>query len=236
MTSEHGHEPPKSSTGDVVHVIAKAGLASVPLVGSAAAELFALIVTPPLEKRRQKWMEEVGQALRQLETQRGVRLEDLQNDEAFIDTVMSASQAAIRTSSEEKREALRNAVVNSALPGRPEESIQQTFVALVDQFTEWHLRLLKFFQDPRGWARHHNITLPSLMAGSPANILEAAYPELQGRQASYSQHWKDIWQRGLANTDSLGGMMSGEGAVAKRTSELGDQFLRFIEDPGGRTD
>jgi hypothetical protein len=69
------------------------------------------------------------------------------------------------------------------------------------------------------------------MAGSPANILESAYPELQGRQALYGQLWKDLWQRGLVNTDSLGGLMSGEGAVAKRTTDLGDQFLHFIEDP-----
>jgi hypothetical protein len=123
-------------------------------------------------------------------------------------------------------------MLNSALPGRPEDSTQQTFVALVDQFTEWHLRFSKLFQDLRGWARRHNVTLPSLMAGSPANILKAAYPELQGRQSFHGQIWKDLWQRGLVNTDSLEGLMSGEGAVAKRTSELGDQFLRFIEDPG----
>ena len=236
MTDDHGHKPPKSSSGDVVHAIAKAGLSSVPLVGSAASELFALIVTPPLEKRRQKWMEEIGQALQQLESKRGVRLEDLQNDDTFIDTVMSASQAAIRTSREEKREALRNAVINAALPGSPDDSTQQTFVALVDQFTEWHLRLLKLFEDPRGWAKRHHVTFPSLMAGSPANILEAAYPDLRGKQEFYGQIWKDLHQRGLVNTDSLGGLMSGEGAVAKRTNALGDQFLRFIADPGGRVD
>ena len=119
-------------------------------------------------------------------------------------------------------------MLNSALPGRPEDSTQQTFVALVES----HLRLLKLFQDLRGWARRHNVTLPSLMAGGPANFLEAAYPELQGRQCFHGQIWKNLWQRGLVNTDSLEGLMSGEGAVAKRTSELGDQFLRFIEDPG----
>ena len=102
---------------------------------------------------------------------------------------------------------------------------------MVDQFTEWHLRLLKFFHDPRGWAKRHNAILPSLMAGSPANVLEAVYPELQGKQAFYNQYWKDLWQRGLVNTDSLHTLMSGDGTLAKRTSDTGDEFLRFIDDP-----
>lgn len=231
MSSKPQHDPPKSSAGDVVHAMTKAGISSIPLLGSAASELFALLVSPPLEKRRQRWMEEVGRALQELEAHRGIRLEDLRDDDAFLDTVMAASQAALRTANEEKREALRNSVVNSALPGRPEESFRQTFVALVDQFTEWHLRLLRFFQDPKGWARRRNVALPSLMVGSPANVLEAVYPELQGRRLFYDQVWKDLVQRGLVDTDSLGGMMTGEGTVAKRTSDLGDQFLRFIEEP-----
>ena len=126
-------------------------------------------------------------------------------------------------------------MLNSALPGRPEDSTQQTFVALVDQFTEWHLRFLKLFQDLRGWARRHNVTLPSLMAGSPANILKAAYPELQGRQSFHGQIWKDLWQRGLVNTDSLERLMSGEGAVGKRTSELGTNSLDSSKTRAGAT-
>jgi hypothetical protein len=94
-------------------------------------------------------MEEVGNALQKLEAERGVQLEDLQTDETFIDTVMQASQAAMRNSQDEKRRALRNAVMNAALPNAPEQSLQELFVAFIDLFTVWHLRVLKLFQDPQ---------------------------------------------------------------------------------------
>ena len=230
MMSER-YEPPQSSAGDATHALAKAGISSIPLVGSAATELFALIVAPPLERRRQRWMEEVGEALRQLEDRRGVRLEDLQEDEAFIDAAMSATQAALRTSVEEKRRALRNALLNSALPGAPDASTRQVFINLVEQLTEWHLRLLGFFRDPQGWFARAGVPAPDLYAGSPANVCEEAYPELARRREFFDQCWKDLHQRGLTNTPELRVMMTGSGTMARRASDVGEEFLRFIEDP-----
>ena len=64
---------------------------------------------------------------------------------------MQASQAAIRNHQSEKREALRNAVLNAALPNAPEESIQQLFINQVDTFTVWHIRLLDLFKEPPAW-------------------------------------------------------------------------------------
>ncbi len=235
MADKNKLHPPKTDALDVGHAIAKAGISSVPVLGSAAAELFALVVTPSMERRRQKWMEEVAEALSKLEERGRIRFEDLKNDEAFIDTVLVASQAAMRTTNAEKREALRDAVANSALPHRPEDALRQTFVALVDQFTEWHLRLLKFFQDPQGWAKANGMALPSLMAGSPAHILEEAMPALRGKREFYDQVWTDLSQRGLVNTNSLGGLMTGQGTLAKRTSEMGDTFLAFISEPNTDT-
>ena len=57
-------------------------------------------------------MEEIGQGLLQLEREHGINVEALGKDEAFIDTLMFASQSAMRNSQDEKRTALRNAVLN----------------------------------------------------------------------------------------------------------------------------
>lgn len=59
-------------------------------------ELFQVIIKPPLEKRRQQWMADVGEKLLELESN-GLKLEHLQNNEQFISAVMLASQAALRT-------------------------------------------------------------------------------------------------------------------------------------------
>ena len=118
------HEVPEATLEDRLHTLAKAGIASIPVAGAAASELFTIILAPPLEKRRVEWMNDVAERLKELEEHGELNLEDLQDNETFITTVMQASQAAIRNHQSEKREALRNAVLNAALPQAPEESLQ----------------------------------------------------------------------------------------------------------------
>lgn len=43
----------KPTAGDYSYAAAKGGFGAIPIVGSIASELLGLIVTPPLEKRRQ---------------------------------------------------------------------------------------------------------------------------------------------------------------------------------------
>lgn len=225
------HEPPEATTGDKAHTLAKAGLASVPVVGGAAAELFAALVTPPLEKRRREWMEQIADSLRELEQAGAVDLEDLQSNDSFITTLMQASRAAVRNHQEEKVDALRNAVLNSALDKSPGESEEQMFLNLVDRFTVWHLRILKVFQDPNAWAEEQEIDYGNVTMGSISTILEKALPKMKGHKELYNQIWQDLNEAGLFNTDSTATTMSRRGMVASRTTDMGDRFLEFIESP-----
>ena len=139
--SDEKYEVPKSSATDKAYAVAKAGLGSIPYAGAAAAELLGLIVAPSLEKRRDKWMTEIGDALKQLEEKMGVVFEALQNNDQFIDTAIEATQMAIKTSNTEKREALKNALLNSALQNPPEETVQKMFLSFIDTLTVWHMKL-----------------------------------------------------------------------------------------------
>lgn len=230
VNSKNGtYNPPEPSVGDYTHAIFRAGLSTIPVIGGAAVELFAVVVTPPMESRRNEWMKMVGESISRLETESGIKPEDLQNNDAFIDAVLVASQIAVRTSQEEKIEALRNAVINSALPNPPEESLQQFFLHLIDIFTVWHLRILYLFQNPPKWAEENSHKFPDLFSGGLDAILESAYPELHANQGFYNQVWRDLFSNGLLNTESPHGMMTGHGLLQKRTTSLGDQFLSFIE-------
>ena len=203
MTEPDKYDPPEESVDDHVHTLARAGVGSIPLAGATATELFNKLVVPPLEKRRQAWMESVAQGLRTLEEKADLDLDSLRSNDAFIDTVMQASQAAVRNSQQEKLESLRNAVLNAALPNPPEESLQQIFVNLVDTFTVWHLRLLDLFDDPKRWFQENERQPPDLMIGGLSNVLDAAYPELGGRREFYDQIVTDLHNRGLLGVDSL---------------------------------
>jgi hypothetical protein len=220
-------DPPRQLAGDLAHSTARAIVGMIP-GGSAALEFFNNVIVPPLKRRRQKWMDNVAEAIRELEQNRGVKVEDLQQNESFITTVMQATQIAVRNHEQEKLDALRNAVLNSALPHAPDDSLQEIFLAYVDRFTVWHLRLLAFLHDPKGWFAERGRQFPSQMIGALGQILTTAYPELRDQRPLYDLVAKDLWNNGLLNTDGLHAIVSAQGAGASRTSDIGKRFLQFI--------
>lgn len=232
MSEDQKLAVPEPGWKDRAHSIARAGIGSIPIVGAAATELFQMVITPSLEKRRNEWMNSVAEALERLEERGHIRVEDLASNEAFLDTVLHASQAALRNAQEEKREALRNAVLNSALPHPPDESFQQMFVEWIDSLTVWHLRILKLLDDPQRWFREQNRQPPEYtIAGHLADLLGKAYPELQNQRILCDQIGKDLYSRGLSRTEHFHAMTSGSGMYAQRTTELGHAFLNFIVAP-----
>jgi hypothetical protein len=145
---------------------------------------------------------------------------------------MQASQAAVRTSQKEKRDALRNAVLNAALPHAPDESRQQIFLSWVESLTVWHLRMLKLFADPPAWYQAAKRQPPQWqITGSLSQLLTDAYPELAKEDKLCDKIFKDLYDAGLINTSGFKTMMSGSGPLERRATELGNQFLRFITDP-----
>jgi len=226
-------EEPKASKGDYAYALAKAGISQLPIVGAPIAEILPLIIAPPIEKRRTEWLKSLGERLKLLEEKvGGFKLENLQSNETFITTAMHASQAAIRNHQTEKLEALRNAVLNAALPNAPEEDLQLMFLDFVDSFTPWHLAILKFFNNPKEWGKQHAVTFNEhYYMGSPSHILEKSFPDLKGKREYYDLFVKDLFSHGLMSTDSLHIAMTENGMFASRTTVMGKQFLTFISSP-----
>ena len=222
MTTEPSQLPSKSA-GDIAHAVAKAGLSAIPVIGGPAVELFQLVVQPPLDKRREAWMTDVGNRLRELEAN-GLNLTDLQKNEQFVSAVMQASQAALRTHKAEKLAALRNAIINVARGQAPDETVQHLLLSFVDSLSEMHLRILKVFHAPS--------PPPGLSMGGLGDVLEYNIPELRGRQDLYRQLCRDLYADGLFNTENIGVTMSGNGLTQRRTTGLGETLLQFIAEAG----
>ncbi|MPZ24310.1 MAG: hypothetical protein GEU28_12410 [Dehalococcoidia bacterium] len=229
QTPESLERPDRSPT-DLAHAVAKAGFSAIPVVGGAAAELFQYIVGPPIERRRDKWMEDIAAVVSELQAKaEGVTPESLANDESFVTVIANASQIALRTHLEEKLSALRNAVQNSALPEAPDDSTMAVFLNLIDTLTPAHMKLLKVLDDPRGWFSRNSLQWPNVKSGGLSTIVEAALPELKGRTEFSNLLARDMDSGGLTSTSSLSGIMSAQGLEARRTTDLGRQFLLFIE-------
>ena len=224
-------ERPEPEKWDLVHTLVKACIAGVPVIGGAATELVSMIA-PPLEKRRNQWLDDIAERLKSLEGKVDrFRLEDLSQNETFITVVMHATQVAIRNHQQEKLEALRNAVLNTAMSKATENDRQLMFLNFIDELTPWHLRLLRFFDAPETWGSRHNISYPNWHDGSPGNLLEFTFEELRGQRDFYDQIVRDLYYRGLMSIDSLHTRMTVRGMFDSRTTEMAKGFLAFILSP-----
>jgi len=218
------------STGDYAHSGVRAGLSTAPFLGGPLAEFFSLIITPPLEKRRTEWLIDIFTRLKQLEEKvEGFKIENLAENEIFISTLLYATQVAMRTHLREKLDALRNAVINSAVKLPIDENLQLIFLNLVDRYTPWHLIILHFLEDPRQYGVRNNISYPSWSMGGTSAVLEFAMPELKGKRDFYDQIVRELFSNGLLNSDTfLHTTMTDQGMFSSRTTEMGKQFLGFI--------
>jgi len=218
----------KPTIQDVTYSATKAALNYIPILGAAASELFGLVITPPLEKRREKWMNDVAEKIKSLENVGKIDLKKLSENDQFIDTVAQATSLALKTSENEKIIALKNAIVNTALGEAPDTTKSQIFLNLVDSFTSWHIKILHFFDNPSQWFTNEGKPLPNFAVGSIFSVLISAFPSLQGQDELADLIWKDLLNAGLHQSSDLKTTMSGNGALAARTTELGKEFIHFI--------
>ncbi len=189
---------PQPTVGDWNHASVKAGLSLIPIVGGAAAELFALVIAPPLAKRRDKWLQSVEERLKKLESKvAGFKVEALANDEIFVTTMLRATQEALRTHQEEKLEALRNVVINTALHNTVDETKQQFFLSMVSELDGLDLLVLGVLSDViKARGKHlekgkdgrdvgpptlHQVIFYSCPNGVDSSVLEAVLTRLDAR-------------------------------------------------------
>jgi hypothetical protein len=223
----------KKTAKDAAYEAGRAIVSILPAVGGPLQVLFENVFQAPLDKRKQAWLEELVGIVEELQKRiEGFRPEALAKSEAFISVALQASQIALRNHKREKLDALRNAVLNSALPTAPSEDEQIIFLRFVDDLTPSHLRLLTFLDSPARWMEVHEISHPDWFMGGVATVLEHCFPDFVNKRDIYDQLVQDLQTEGLATVGSyLHMMMTKDGMLATRTSSLGKRFLAFVSKP-----
>ncbi|MHC4791264.1 MAG: hypothetical protein ACYS8Y_07485 [Planctomycetota bacterium] len=204
-------EQPERTAGDAVYTLAKAGVAAVAV--GAGKELFSSVITPSLEKRRDKWIESVAGGLKKLEEKvEDFKIENLRENESFVSVVMQASKAAIRNHREEKLEALRNVVLNAARPNAIEENLQLVFLNVVDSLTPSHIKVLKllYYKTP-----------------------QTELADYESKSTFYGNIKSDLENRGLLLSYKALTLAQICRSSARCLTDLGEQFIKFISSPFG---
>ncbi len=232
-------KPPEKGPGDILLDLTKTALAPVPCIGGLAIQFLNAIVVPPIQQRYVEWVTSIAERLVALEREvEDFRRADLEGDESCADSFARASQTVFSSHQKEKLEALRNAVLNSALRNRPEDDIRTMFLNYVDVLTPQHFIILKFLDDPHTWRREHKIKLPENYRegyGILPNILymcHSAFPELNDRGGFLFQIINDLENRGLIYAFRDDHTESGSRIYCESNiSDMGVLFLAFISKP-----
>lgn len=243
LDADELEEDLKRSIGDAVHTLTKAGLNLIPIAGGTAGELFNEVIAPPISRRRDQWLIEIADTINQLSDRvEGFEIEDLSENEAFITTVMHATQIAIRNHKAEKLVALKNTVINSALnQNLPEEDLQLMFLDFIDSFTPLHIKLLNFFNESKSQEFIVELNKKLHFAGdiyqsvysSLEEILEVIFPELKGKKHIYNIILKDLESKDMVEFegDRFEIHICPEDGMIPKVQEIGKLFLLFIRSP-----
>lgn len=218
----------KNTTKDIAHSLVKGTFGSIPIVGSLASEIFGLLITPPLEKRRAEWMNDIAEKLSAIEKKQRIDFNDLQNNEQFVDVILQATTFALKTSEKNKINSFKNAVLNTALGLSPDKTKSQIFLNQLDKFTTWHILILDFINSPALWFQKAGKTPPNNMSGSIYSLILDAFPELKNQDDLLDIIWDDLKTAGFHKTSTLKSMMTGSGVLSDRTTSLGKEFIAFI--------
>lgn len=216
-------EKVKDIASEVIEVSAKTALSLIPVGGELISGVWDAIKSNTAQKRLDEWKTLVEERLSKIE----ITLEDVGNNENFTSAMFQATELAIKTAENKKREYLANAVLN-ALTCPMEESLVMIFLNMIEKYTLWHLKILDFFQNPK---KFKGVNVKKYCMGSPIQVLYDVYPDLKQYDSLVNQIVKELYSDGLMNTSSLSTMMTADGMVSSRTTKLGNQFIKFITEP-----
>jgi hypothetical protein len=235
MSDDNSLSPPKPTLTDGAHLATKALLSGIPCVGGPTAEILAAIVHPPLQKRLEQWREDIAAAIRKLQDS-NFEIDALLQDEGFATMVIQATVVVLRNHHQEKREALRNAIVNTALSTQGASDLHLAFVRFVDELSPAHVRLLRAI-------KYREREIAPLK--SYPEIYHRISEEALGKTSAdfFKMYCLELEARGLIrispDIDDFPGIyeasafVSGAGEDLPRIciSEVGANFLAFISDP-----
>jgi hypothetical protein len=214
---------PQPDDGDLARAGLEKIVESVPIVGPVATLIFGQFFAPAFQRRRDDWFRELADDFDKQFPGGQFDWAAASQDEGFVSAVFSATQAAIRDSSEEKRRYLRNALLRVAAGKGPSPDQQATFFRIVEDLTASHVRLLDFF-----WRATQLLTEKvgrnTQPYGSFLRVLQEVDPDLARQTEFVEMMVRDLQGRGLIKTNTINTPYP-QGSQA---TNIGIQFLTFL--------
>ena len=220
-------DPALEPDEEKLHRLARISVGMLPIVGVALLEVLNSVLESPLNKRRAKALNTIGEAINELIEKGVVTEEGLQNNDVFISTVAQACNVALRHHEDEKIQALKNAVKNTVIPGKSAGDYSSIFMNFVDTCSTAHIALLHIVDSPEEWLLARGVHLNS-QYGTLSQIFEIAFPTFHQDFEFYETVWSDLYRKGLVK--NYGFMDKNEFSLIFRDTitPLGSKLIRFL--------
>jgi hypothetical protein len=217
-----------SPTAETILNIFKAGLATVPFAGGIAS-LISDYIPSARFKRLEDFAKKTAEDLNRLADR--VDQEYLHTDD-FAFMFEKCFRGAAENPQQEKIDAFRAILVNSAIRKDLSEEEKEYFLNMANSLSVLHIRMLNFMSEPRNYLRMEGIGedrirggfstfFPIAIPGIPVDVIRSAFG--------------DLHRRGLLNTDEsiFQTMTSAQGLrlLGDRVSSLGKRFIQFVKLP-----
>jgi len=200
----------------------------IPIVGGPLSVVVATLFGYSYEKRLSAWRDEVVGQIRRLHEERGISVEELANNDDFLDAVATATRIAETTSSSEKRRYLASALFNVGAGAGVGADKQAIYLRYVEELTPSHMTMLSLLNDPPRFLNDRGIPWPNIMMGGLGAVVERALPVLYADKPLLETVTDDLQRYGLAQNPGLNSVMTGEGLKAGRGTPKGKEFVDFI--------
>jgi hypothetical protein len=144
--------------------------------------IYESYVKSPANHRSDKFLLSLIEAIIEIQD----KVQSFSPDKPIFQTALiSALGTAIRHHQEQELEALRKRVLNAGLPNAPEADIQRMFLNWLDEFTSWHLMLLRYLHE------------------GTYNDLQLVRDDLEVKCPFYNQVLQDLNAKGLIQLEEV---------------------------------
>lgn len=216
-------------TKDFVVATTKGIVGVIPFAGAFLSEYIGLVQDNITNKRTQEWREKVEEKLQQLK----VSVQELSKDEFFYNCYQETMYGFLKNYEKKKRDMYINSLMNCRLQTLSEDK-KMRFIRLLDMYTLNGIYLLRYF------AEAHNEQTNQI-----GNVRTRTF---EGTEKPYEKALKDnvYLENDKDYFISLAGQFTNDGLISprdimwehpvdysvarrKKTSKLGDEFLKFID-------
>ncbi|MGI0060483.1 MAG: hypothetical protein ACREBJ_12030, partial [Nitrosotalea sp.] len=133
---------------------------------SGVVTFFSSFIAPFERKNGSKFLDDLKRDFEELEKQRNIKFSEMLNSDKVLSAILEAYPIAVRTYQEEKREILRNTILNISLPSNIDDDLQFSFINYVGRLTPSHIVALQKYSDywnlslgeRHDWNKHFDIT------------------------------------------------------------------------------